>query len=87
MAEQFPKKEVPNRLPKRNGKKIHYSTVYRWALKGCRGKLLKTWLIGGIRYTSDEALTEFLGPVNPTTRTNRSLQISAAEKKLNAAGI
>ncbi len=26
--------DVPKRLPKRNGKKVHYSTVYRWATKG-----------------------------------------------------
>jgi len=53
--------EVPNHLPKRNGKKTHYATVYRWALKGARGNILESTLIGGIRYTSLEALQRFLG--------------------------
>ncbi len=52
--------EVPNHLPKRNGKKTHYATVYRWALKGARGRILESTLIGGVRYTSLEALQRFL---------------------------
>jgi hypothetical protein len=52
-------KEVPNYLPKRNGKKVHYSTVYRWATKGVRGQVLQTELIGGILYTTTGALLKF----------------------------
>lgn len=51
--------EVPDLLPKRNGKKVHYSTVYRWANKGTRGRKLESHLIGGIRYTTLEALERF----------------------------
>ncbi|MEQ8850054.1 DUF1580 domain-containing protein [Botrimarina sp.] len=55
--------EVPARMPKRRGKKVHYSTVYRWATKGTRGRVLPTRLIGGVRYTSHAALSEFLAGI------------------------
>ncbi|MCB0311329.1 MAG: DUF1580 domain-containing protein [Bdellovibrionales bacterium] len=53
--------DVPKLLPKRRGKKVHYSTIYRWATKGARGRILESQLIGGIRYTSIPALNRFLG--------------------------
>jgi hypothetical protein len=52
-------KEVPLYLPKRHGKKVHYSTIYRWATKGVRGQVLASILIGGLRYTTVEALHAF----------------------------
>ncbi|QDV73804.1 DUF1580 domain-containing protein [Botrimarina mediterranea] len=58
--------EVPDYLPTRRGKKVHITTIYRWVLKGVRGKVLESALLGGIRYTSLEALQRFLG----TTTTN-----------------
>ena len=38
----------------------HYATLFRWAQKGCRGTRLETILVGGIRYTSREALDRFI---------------------------
>lgn len=38
----------------------HISTLHRWRLKGVRGVVLETCLIGGIRYTSTEALSRFI---------------------------
>jgi hypothetical protein len=52
--------EVPNHLPRRRGKKTHYSTVYRWATKGARGRILETKLVGGILYTTQGALQRFM---------------------------
>jgi hypothetical protein len=52
-------KEAPKHLPKRNGKRTHYSTVFRWATKGARGRRLESVFIGGVRYTSIEALNRF----------------------------
>jgi hypothetical protein len=52
-------KDVPKHLPKRNGKRMHYSTVFRWATKGARGRRLESILIGGMRYTSRAALSRF----------------------------
>ena len=56
----IPLSEVPRYVPKRRGKKVHYSTVYRWATKGVRGRHLETALIGGIRYTTVEEVLRFL---------------------------
>lgn len=52
--------EVPSLLPRRRGKKTHYQTVWRWATKGINGKILATVKLGGVRYTSVEALRDFL---------------------------
>lgn len=54
--------DAPKYLPKRNGKKVHYSTIYRWATKGARGKVLESTLVGGVRYTTREALLRFFEP-------------------------
>lgn len=54
--------DIPALLPKRHGKKVHHSTVYRWATKGARGRVLESRLIGGVRYTSITALNRFLQP-------------------------
>lgn len=53
-------RDVPSHLPRRNGKKTHYSTVYRWMTKGARGRVLESRLLGGVRYTTRDALSRFL---------------------------
>ncbi len=53
--------EVPALLPRRRGKKVHYLTVWRWATKGLRGKKLQSVKVGRTRYTTHEAIAEFLG--------------------------
>ncbi|QDV73859.1 DUF1580 domain-containing protein [Botrimarina mediterranea] len=53
--------EVPTLLPARHGKRLHMSTVYRWVLKGARVKVLDSAMLGGVRYTSLEALQRFMG--------------------------
>ena len=60
--------DVPSRMPRRRGKKVHYSTVYRWATKGTRGRVLPTRLIGGVRYTS-HAAEESLIAMEQSSRT------------------
>ncbi|TWT49001.1 DUF1580 domain-containing protein [Botrimarina hoheduenensis] len=53
-------REVPDFLPTRRGKKLHISTVHRWVQKGARGKVLESVMLGGVRYTSLEALVRFM---------------------------
>lgn len=72
----------------------HYATLFRWAQKGCRGARLETVLIGGIRYTSREALDRFIAgcsglssPVPVATSKQRERQIAAAKRELAAAGL
>lgn len=74
----------------------HVATVWRWVQSGCRGTKLETILIGGRRYTSEEALQRFIerttaaanGETIPTrTAKQREKAIAAAERELAAAGI
>jgi len=46
------------------GRSVHLSTIHRWRLRGVRGVKLQTWLIGGRRFTSEEALREFIAATN-----------------------
>jgi hypothetical protein len=83
-------------IPGRNGQGVHVSTTWRWTLRGIRGVLLETILIGGIRYTSQEALQRFFEattaaadgtPVPARTTKRREKAIEAAERELRSAGI
>lgn len=57
-------RDLPEKLPKRHGKRIHISTVYRWAQRGLRGGIrLETVKVGGGRYTSQEAVHRFVEAV------------------------
>ena len=57
-------KEASKLLPKRNGKRMHYSTIYRWATKGARGRKLESVHLGGVLYTSVEAISRFTAPAS-----------------------
>lgn len=74
----------------------HVSTIHRWRLRGVRGIKLETALIGGIRYTSREALQRFSMRLTaaadgtaPTIRTPRQREaaIRRDEQELADAGI
>jgi hypothetical protein len=52
--------EATRQLPgRRQGKKPHVATLYRWAKKGLRGVRLETLQLGGTLCTSREALQRF----------------------------
>ncbi len=52
--------DVPDLLPLRRGRKIHVTSVHRWCHRGIGGTRLEMLTIGGIAYTSREALTRFM---------------------------
>jgi len=57
--------DVCRRFPGRaGGKPLHYETVRLWALTGRRGVVLETLIVGGRRYTSEEALERFIAALN-----------------------
>jgi hypothetical protein len=83
----IPLAEVPRYVPKRRGKKVHYSTVYRWATKGARGRTLETILSGGLRYTTVEAVRRFLA-AKPSAVTATSDDLGdAIDAALREAGV
>ncbi len=51
--------EAAERLPAINGRKIHASSVWRWARKGIGGVYLESRRLGGRYLTSLEALERF----------------------------
>lgn len=61
----IPLSEVPRRLPRRRGNRIHISTIYRWCKVGIRGRKLEYVEVGGLLYTTELALAEFMKPSMP----------------------
>jgi hypothetical protein len=56
-------------LPKRRaGRKLHLSTMYRWATAGCRGIVLETIQVGSTRCTSRQALQRFFESLTAKNR-------------------
>jgi hypothetical protein len=39
-------------------------TLFRWSLRGVRGVRLETWLVGGRRFTSRDAIARFIAAIN-----------------------
>jgi hypothetical protein len=83
---------VPNRS---GGQGVDPATLWRWALKGLKGQLLETRMIGGIRFTSAEALDRFFDAVTAASdpriprrpaRQNEA-DLAAKEAKLAAMGV
>jgi hypothetical protein len=85
--------EAARTLP---GGAVHVSTIHRWRMKGCRGVRLETFLRGGVRHTTREALERFFaattaaadGETLPArTSTQRERDIRQAEADCERSGI
>ena len=67
-------------------------TIHTWTTRGCRGVVLESWRVGGVKVTSRAAVRRFLDKLNqgervPAISRDRQRQHRAAEKALDAAGI
>ena len=76
------------------GKRLALATLHRWRLHGVRGTKLETCLIGGLRYTSREAISRFIerqnadeSPAPSISPSQRQRQALAAQHELARAGI
>ena len=78
----IPLAEVHRHVPKRRGKRVHYSTVYRWATKGARGRVLATVMVGGVRFTTVEAIARFL---ESKSTVHKSGAISSVDDEIEEA--
>jgi hypothetical protein len=76
------------RPPGRAGRPTHPSTPYRWATRGIRGHRLEIIRLGGVAYTSREALQRFAErltadaagpPAPPPEPDRRAAEAAAAE--------
>ena len=76
-------------------KRLSLATLHRWRLNGVRGNRLDTVLIGGLRYTSKEAIARFIAaqnaadvPATPViTPAQRTRQAEAAQAQLERMGV
>ena len=80
--------------PGRNGRKLHLSTVHRWAGRGVRGVRLETLKNGGTTITTRPALLRFLSRLNgvkPSAAHRPQIQrerwLAKTEKALAAEGL
>ena len=75
------------------GGAVHVSTIHRWRMKGCRGVRLETFLRGGVRHTTREAIERFFAattaaadgdtsPVRTSRQRERAMQ--QAERDFDA---
>lgn len=76
-------------------RRVSLATLHRWRLNGVRGVKLETVLIGGLRYTSREAIVRFIAlqnaddtPAVPAiTPIQRRKQSEAARVELQKMGV
>ena len=76
-------------------RRLSLATLHRWRLNGVRGVRLETLLIGGLRYTSREAIERFIAaqnaddaPATPViTSAQRRRQSEAARTELERMGL
>lgn len=66
MIPLIPLSEVPRHLPKRGKKRIHVSTVFRWAIHGVAGVKLRTVRMGRQKCTTEQWLMEFAEEIAQT---------------------
>ncbi len=88
-----PIKHAPSLVPGRP----HISTIWRWVLKGVRGVKLETFVSGGRRFTTHQAIERFIAattaaadgvaPSVPSVNKRRAAEIAAAEARCAAVGI
>ena len=77
------------------GKPICIQTLHRWRLRGVRGTKLESCIIGGLRWTSREAIARFIAAQNASeapaskglTPTQRKRQSDKAAWELEAMGV
>lgn len=85
--------EAPSHIPGRP----HLATVHRWRLRGARGVRLESVLVGGKRFTSQEAIQRFIdattraadgGPsLRPESDSARQRRLDRVEAECQAAGL
>lgn len=79
--QMIPFSKIPAWCEKHIGHRVNRSTVHRWRLRGVRGSKLETVLIGGRRFTSQEALLRFFDRTTAAEDGVGSPQYNAHQRK------
>lgn len=80
------------------GRRVNLSTAMRWCLKGTRGVVLQSWMLGGKRLTNLDAVHRFMetctkasthshAPTPPRTTRHRLKALEQAKRALDREGI
>lgn len=65
--------ELPDLLPRgRNGARLAMSTIWRWQLKGRRGRKLPIHVVAGVRFVDERELYAFLRPEPSAANSSRN---------------
>lgn len=87
--------EVSQYVPKKNGKRLHLATAYRWVNRGINGIRLESVLCGRRMCTSREAIRRFFVALNanrnpapaPRTLAQRAKASARAADELQKMGV
>ena len=93
--EPIPLVELPHSplVPRKRGRPVHVSAVFRWASRGLRGHRLETARCGGVLCTTRSAVTRFYASLScvacggQVTPLRRHAALAAAESHLAASGL
>ena len=84
LCDAVPITAVPDLLPLKGGKRVHISTVWRWAQRGCRGPRLRLVRAGGT-FVLRADLERFLAAINDPRPVAAGVPVAgAASSKLAA---
>lgn len=73
---------IPKAFEKVTGLRPNLSTCWRWRTKGCNGVILQTWMIGQRRYTTAQAVQEFIDLRNAAEAGEHSTTRQKLEREL-----
>ena len=79
--------KVPDWVSEHAGFKPNRSTVFRWKTRGCRGKKLATFRVGGRVCTNVESLLEFFRDDNDEPLTVDQDSVTDSEAYLASEGL
>lgn len=77
----IPLKDLPKKLPKRNGKRISTVTIWRWRTRGLAGVHLECQYIGGVPYSSVESVQKFFDAVSAAKNAQLQSGVTPRESK------
>lgn len=68
LRELFPIREAADHLPRRGGRKLSQTTIYRWVNPGVQGVALRVVTVGAVMHTCERWLMEFAEEVDRRRR-------------------
>jgi hypothetical protein len=72
-----------SRLPqlRKNGRRPHIASVYRWVTSGCRGVVLESAVVGGSRVTTSESIDRWIAALTAETKPHSQVRTPARRRR------